>query len=181
LKKRAKNIARKYARALFELYELPALEELRGSLFEFAQLWEGNAQFRAALENPAISLTERGQVLRAVSEKLRPSDTTFANFFEVLLKNKRLAEIQSIAEALALIVEEVKRILSLKITSAFEVPAAERDGIGQRVQSEYGAMAAIEWLVDRDLIGGMTIKSGDKLLDASLKGALERMRTELLN
>ena len=180
MKKHSRNIARKYARALFELYQLSEVDNLKASLLQTVQLWEDNLQLRDAMLNPAFSLGERSEALRAIAQNIRPNDTNFANFLALVLKNKRLPELRPIAEALAVIIDEVKKVLSLHISSAFEVPAAEKDSIITKIQSDYGAMASVEWIVDRSLIGGMTIKSGDSLLDGSLKGTLERLRSELL-
>lgn len=180
MRKQSRSIARKYASALFELYQLPQLDALKSSLFEAVRLWEDNSALRESLLNPALPLEERSQALRSLAQLIRPEDTNFSNFLVLLLRNKRLPELRLIADALSGIIDEVKRVLALRISSAFEIPLAEKDLIKSRIESEYGSMASIEWAVDPALIGGMIIKSGDKLLDGSLKGALDRLRVELL-
>ena len=181
MKKQSRSIARKYANALFELYQIPELEGLKDSLFEALRLWEEHAGLRENLLNPALSLHDRSDVLRAIGQKIRPADAHFTNFLVLLLQNKRLADLRSIAEAFSAIIDEVKKVLALQIKSAFELPAAEKEGIARKFQSDYGSAVSIEWVVDPSLIGGMSIKTGDRLLDGSLKGALERLRAELLN
>lgn len=180
MSKESVKVAKRYARSLFELCEVPALDQTREALNVFARYWRDDLALRSAMLNPAFPIPEREQALRQVADLIKPSDKIFANFAAVLLSNKRLGSITLIAQAFSEMVDNLKKLLALQVTSAFELAAQEKEGVLSRIQSECGSMASIEWKVDPALIGGMRIKAGDKVLDGSISGSLDRFRNELL-
>jgi len=180
LKKSSHKTARRYARALFELCEPSRLEITRQALFDFTALWEESPEIRINLLNPALPLTQRSAALQTIAGRILESDPHWPGFLTLLLNNKRLGDIRAIAQAFAQIVAEVKKLLSLRISSAFALPSEEQNSISAKISSEFGSLASIEWTVDPELIGGLRIKAGDRLLDGSLKGSLDRLRTQLM-
>ena len=84
-----------------------------------------------------------------------------------------------VSEYFGRLVNELKKVLSLSVVSAFPLSDSERDEIVSRIQNEFGSMASISWEVDPGLIGGLVIKSGDLVLDNSVKGALGKIKLSL--
>lgn len=172
------KVAKRYARALFEACQPANLEEVRGVLKTFTATWAGNAGLQEAMVNPAIPLEQRVNVITEIGKTIssRPEITSFLS---LLVSNHRITALPQISEAFSKLVDEVQKLLALEISSAFPLSDSERSAVMSRIQKDFGSAASIQWHVDRSLIGGVTVKSGDKLLDGSVKGSLERIRTVL--
>lgn len=175
----AKALAKRYARALLELTPPGELEGLRDSLKELSAMWRGDAGFRSAIYNPAYSVQDRIASVLDIAAKVRPGDAKFSNFLALSVQNGRMRLLPEVSDAFTEMVDELKKLLALEVTSAFEVGGDERANLGAAVQKEFGSLASIEWRVSKDLIGGLVIKSGDKLLDTSVRGALNRIKSQL--
>lgn len=174
------KIARKYAKALAELYQISELDAAQAGLKEIAGLIAGNQSLREAFVNPAFKMDERIAVANEIAGKIKPGDERFSNFISLLCQARRIAEIEVISEAFTNIVDEIKKLLSLKVTSAFDVSSQEQEDFKKHIQNEFGSLASVEWDKDADLIGGLQVRAGDKLLDSSIKGALQRLENTLL-
>jgi F-type H+-transporting ATPase subunit delta len=104
----------------------------------------------------------------------------FANFLQLLVENDRFGYLPEIGQEFAAAVAQLKKSLALEVVSAFPLPSDERSSLETRIKGEFGAMASISWSVDPLILGGLLIKAGDKLLDGSVGGSLERIRAELV-
>ncbi|MBX7142949.1 MAG: ATP synthase F1 subunit delta [Oligoflexia bacterium] len=181
MSKTAGKVSRRYARALFELCAPAQVEKMRDSLNTFAKLWQKSTELREALINPALPLAQRAAALRDIGLRIADNNETFANFLQLLLDKGRLSGIVGIATSFSKMVDELKKLLALEITSAFPLPAMEQSAIQNKIQAEFGSLASIEWRTDRALLGGLLVKSGDRLLDGSVRGSLEKVRGLLLS
>ncbi len=175
--KESGKVAKRYARALFELCPPAEIEAMSRQLHEFAATYAENAELRAALLNPAIPLDARLEVVRDLT---RGSETV-SNFISLVLSNNRLGAMAEIARTFADMVAALKKLLALEVISAFPLAEGERAEIKGRVEKEYGSLATLSWQVDRDIVGGLVIRSGDLLLDGSVRGALERAKSALVH
>jgi len=174
------RIARRYAKALITLYEPSKFESVRAALNEIAKLWEEKPQLQNALQNPGYSLAQRQEVLVSLAHKIFPGDKYFANFLELALEAGRISGISLIAEAYSTMLDELKKLLSLKVTSASKVSENEVQSFKQALEKDFGSLATVEWAEDANLIGGLKVRSGDRLLDGSVRGVLDRLQASLL-
>lgn len=174
------RIARRYAKALLGLYEASKLEAARNSLNEVAKIWEEQPLLRSTILNPGHSLAERQSVLRSIAQKVAASDTNLANFLALVLDAGRISGIGVMAQEFSAMIDELKKMLSLKVSSATKVPENEARGFQQALEKDFGSLASVEWKEDADLIGGLRVRVGDRLLDSSVRGALERLEASLL-
>ena len=172
------KLAKRYARALFELCEVPKLDQQLVALTALSNLWKGSAELQSALLNRATPIEQRVAVMQDLAAKLEGGDKNFINFAALLVENERISLLPLILKVFSKMVDTLKKTLALEITSAFPISEQERGELKKSVEGQYGSMASIEWKVDRELIGGLIVKSGDKLLDSSVKGSLERIRPE---
>ena len=181
--KRDGKAAKRYARALFNLSVPDRLDAMRAALVCFCEVWSQDASLRQVMSNPAVSLQDRLSLIQMAASQVAPGDNTFSNLLGVLLTNGRLSDIDSLRLAYEQIVAEFKKTLTLQITSAFELPQQERDDIVREIQARipagYASLIEVAWRVDNKALGGLSIKAGDKILDGSLAGVLERLVREL--
>ena len=173
------RLAKRYARALLDLYPPTELDAISGALATVAATWRENPELREVISNPGISFEQRSEAIKEIVRRIRPEDVTISNFILLLLENGRIGHISSIAEAFRAMVDELKKILALHITSAFDVSDDERIGIQGRIAQEFGTLSTVSWKTDASLLGGLSIRSGDTVLDGTVKGELHRIKGEL--
>ena len=174
------KIAKKYAKALAELYPLNELDAVQAALEDMEKIWRHNDALKEAMINPAFNITERIAVTKEIAGRTKPNDEKFANFICLLCQSGRIQEMELISEVFSNLVAELKKLLSLKVTSAFEVSSQEQEDFKNHIHKEFGSLATIEWNKDAGIIGGLQVRAGDTLLDSSLKSALQRLENTLL-
>ena len=174
------KVAKRYARALFELTAVPELDRTNDALKAVAGAFSESEELRHVLLNPGIPLVQRTAVAQDVARVAGGNVAILENFVGVLLQNGRIELLGEIAKEFSALVAHVKKILALEVVSAFPLSDGERREIQERMQRDFGSLAALSWSVDPALVGGLVVKSGDLQLDGSVKGVLERARESLL-
>lgn len=173
------KIAKRYARALFELTDPSELEARRDALFELASSISSNAQLRQALINPGVTPNQKVDVIRDIARLVRPSDVVLANFVATLTLNGRITALESVHQAFAEMIAAFMRSLELEVVSALPLDEVDKRALEQeirgRVPQTVASMVRIGWDTDPSLLGGMVIRAGDSVLDSSLSGSLDRI------
>ena len=174
------RLAKRYSRALFELYEHTVLDHIKWAFFSLRDTWLENTEIREALTNPSYPIAQRLEAIRELSHFLRGDDERFANFLILLLRNNRLQFIPEIASTFAGMVDELHSLLNITVVSAFPLSEQEKGDIVTRMRHEYSPMVSVVWEVNAALIGGLVIKAGDIVLDGSVQGSLDKIRKSLM-
>lgn len=174
------KIARKYAAALLGLLPPQEFEPARDALHSFAEIWESSPNLQAALQSPGVPMNERLAVVKELAKRVKSGGQMVENFLGLLLENNRLAGISVIAAEFSILVAELKKLLALKISSAFPISDGEQGTLSASVKKEFGDLASISWEVHPEIIGGLKIQSGDTVLDGSIGTSLRRIGAELL-
>jgi len=174
------RLAKRYARALFGACNHDELERHSEKLTEVSGYYTQIADLREALDNPAYSVDQRVAVVRDLAEKVMPGERKLAGFLSLLVENHRISLLPSIVGIFRQLIDELKKALSLTVCSAFPLEESEKQELLQKLRREHGSLVTIEWEIDSDLLGGMTVRSGDKLYDSSIRGALEQFREQLI-
>lgn len=177
----SEKVSKRYAKALFELCKIDELDSMKQQLMSAAELWSSQDLLRKVITNPAYSVTERSAAFQEVAERVGVTDFRMKNMFGILIENNRLGSIQNIADIFSSMIDVLRKALALKVTSAYAVSNQEIEGLKSALLKEYSGMASVEWGIDPQILGGLKIQAGDKLLDNSLKTSLEKVRTELLS
>lgn len=131
---------------------------------------------RTLLENPEVDSRVKGDVLARVAQG---SDEAVVNFVRLVAEKGRAGELGEIADELDALVAAQERILGVELTTARELSDAEFGRIIGRIESASGRKVQAERAVDPNLIGGIVLQAGSLRLDASVRGRLERLRTDL--
>ena len=131
---------------------------------------------QALLENPEVDSRVKGDVLARVAAG---SDEAVVNFVRLIAEKGRAGELGEIADELDALVAAQERILDVEITTARELSDAEFGRIIEGIESKSGRTVQAERAVDPNLIGGIVLQAGSLRLDASVRGRLDRLRTDL--
>jgi len=168
-----------YARSLLELAQERNLAQPIGAeLASLHELLEANPTFRDFLKDPAIGAEERtGVVDRVLRSRVDP---LLSNFLGVLGVHGRLGLLDEIAAAYDQLLDEFLGKVEVSVTVANQLTPAELEQVRQRVGSALKKDAVIEQSVDESIIGGLVLRVGDKLIDASVRSQLETMRRQFL-
>ncbi len=171
------EIATVYARALFEAaQERSSLDEVREQLGQFADALDGNRDLQVFLFSPYFSTQEKKDGLdRAVSD----ADPILTNFLALLVERHRMPAIFRIRERFEALWERENRLLPVEITSAIALDESTVASIGERIGEQTGRKVELSSHVDPDILGGIVLRVGNSVLDASIRNRLNQLRKQV--
>jgi F-type H+-transporting ATPase subunit delta len=175
--------ARRYAEAVFELARRDGTTDAWLVALEAAAHVLGSDEVLHIVENPAIPSQDR---LRAVHTALGAESLAAVvggqldNLVALLVERRRLAQLPAVAREYARLVERQRGVVGAVVTSAVPLTADETAAVLAKVEAMTGTSVSLTAEVDPAIIGGLTVRVGDRLLDASVRGRLERLRAQLL-
>jgi F-type H+-transporting ATPase subunit delta len=170
-------VSRTYARALFEAAKQAGrIDEVREELGAFIQAVADVPELRAMIRNPELDPPEKAAALQAV---LAEADELVQNFVRLVTEKGRAPMLDEIAREYNVLVAAEERILSVELTTAYELSDAEAAEIVKQIEDASGRRVEAARTVDPDLIGGLVLRAGSLEVDSSVKGRLDRLRREL--
>ena len=149
---------------------------MRSQLGELRDAVTSVDELRALLENPEVDSRVKQDILARVAEG---SDELVVNFVRLLAEKGRAAEIAEVVADFDALVAAEERILDVQLTTAHELSDEEFGRILGRIEAASGRKVQAERTVNPDLIGGIVLQAGSMMLDASVRGRLERLRHDL--
>ena len=170
--------ARRYAEAAFELAQRErALEAWRDDL-DLAAALIGDERVAHFLDNPARPLAERSAVVDELLGKRVARGVR--NMVMLLAQRGRIELLPAVVREFRRLYNEQAGVVTAVVTSAAPLTDEEVAAVRSRVEDMTGAKVELELVVDEKLIGGLSVRVGDQLIDASVRGRLERLREQLM-
>jgi F-type H+-transporting ATPase subunit delta len=171
------EIAAVYARSLFEVaQEQNKLDTVRDELGAFADAVDANRELQTFFFSPYFSTAEKADGLdRAVSG----ADPIVVNFLKLLIENHRTPAIFRVRRELDRLWREENKLLPVQVTSAVELDQATVSQIGDRIAQQTGQKIDLSASVEPDIIGGIIVRVGNSILDASIRNRLEQLRKQV--
>jgi F-type H+-transporting ATPase subunit delta len=168
------EIARVYARSLFEVaQEHGKLDEVREQLGQFADALQDNRELQVFFFSPYFSTEEKKEGL---GKLLDGADEAVLNFLELLVEKHRTPAIFRIRNAFETLWEHENKLLPVEITSAIELDDEIARRIGDQIGEQTGQRVELTKTVDPDIIGGLVLRVGNSILDASIRNRLDNLR-----
>jgi F-type H+-transporting ATPase subunit delta len=167
---------RRFADAAFEIaLRDGTVETWRRELDAAADL-AASEELEAVLANPAIPLEQRsGAAEKVFASFSRP----VLNLIQLLLRRGRIEQLPRVAAEFRRLDDKRNNIVHAVATSAAPLAADEVRAIAARLEELTGSRVDLETSVDPDLLGGLVVRVGDRLIDGSVRGRLERLRNQL--
>jgi ATP synthase F1 delta subunit len=166
-----------YSRALFEsAMDHDVLDEIHDQLGIWADALGENKDLQTFFFSPRFSTTEKKDAIRRIIDG---GDERFLNFLELLAERHRLPVTFRIRRAFDELWREENKLLSVEVTTAVELEKSLVDSIGKRIEDQTGRRIELTSHIDPDIIGGLVLRVGNKILDASVQGRLQRLRRQL--
>ena len=171
------EIAAVYARSLFEVAkEQGKLDEVRAQLGQFADAMDADRELQVFFFSPYFSTQEKQDGLdRAVTG----ADPIIVNFLKLLIENHRMPVIFRVRRGYDELWEQENRLLPVQVTSAVELDQATVKQIGDRIAEQTGQKVDLSSEVDPDILGGIVVRVGNSVLDASIRSRLEKLRKQV--
>ncbi|OWL88641.1 F0F1 ATP synthase subunit delta [Halopseudomonas aestusnigri] len=171
------TLARPYAKAAFERAKAQqALAEWAEMLNAAGQVAADEAT-RQLLTDPGLAEQKKADVIldctgKSVSEEQR-------NFLTILADNRRLALLPEIATLFNSFRADLERTIDINVCSAFELTAEQQQKLSEALSRKLDRNVQIEAAVDKSLIGGLVVRTGDLVIDASVRGKLTKLAESL--
>jgi F-type H+-transporting ATPase subunit delta len=170
------GLAERYAAALFDLAdERRALDAVAGDLRELRAMVQGSGDLVRLLRSPVLSRDEQGKAIAALAEHAGLSPLT-RDFLGVVARNRRLFAVTAMIEAYLKKLAERRGEVTAEVTVAQPLTEARQAALTEQLRRAVGARVAVDIRVDPALLGGMIVKVGSRMVDASLNSRLQRLR-----
>jgi F-type H+-transporting ATPase subunit delta len=174
----AQRIARVYAEAIYKAAGTEAegvIEELHSLIHD---VFAGNPQLEILIAGRAVGRTAREEVIKKAFQGR--SSGLFLNFLLVLNHHDRLELLRPILSALHQIDDERKNRVRVHVRSAVPLTDEQRERLITQLRRDLQADPTLDARVDPSLLGGLVVRTGDYVYDASVRTRLETIRKQLI-
>lgn len=170
------GLAERYAAALFELAdERRALDAVADDLRELRAMLRESSDLARLIRSPVVSREEQGKAITALGERAGLSQLT-RDFLGVVAQNRRLFAVPAMMEAYLRRLAERRGEVTAEITVAQPLGETREAALVEQLRRAMGARVTLDIQVDKGLLGGMIVKIGSRMVDASLNSRLQRLR-----
>ncbi len=171
------EIAQVWARALFEVAkEHDLLDQVRDDLGAFVDALNDSRDLMVFFFSPYFSTLEKKDGLkRAVSG----AEPVLMNFLEALIERHRMPALFRIKARYEILWEDERDLLPVEVTSAVELDKSTISSIGDRIGEQTKRTVELSSRVDPDILGGIVLRVGNVILDASIRNRLEQLRKQV--
>lgn len=167
-----------YADALFgAAKDAGRLAQVHEALVDFAAAVEQSPELHSVLRNPQLDPTLKAEILADIAGDEEP---LFTNFLLLVAEKGRAGELEEIAGEFERLIAREERRLTVELTTARELTDEEAQAIVAQIERSAGRKVEATRSVDPGLVGGIVLRAGSQLADASVRGRLERLRQELV-
>ncbi|HET7157965.1 MAG TPA: F0F1 ATP synthase subunit delta [Burkholderiales bacterium] len=171
------TVARPYAEAAFKLAQEGGNLQSWSETLSMLEMVVTNEDVAKRIGNPNVDdQALEGLILGGLGERL---DGPARNLVQLLIENARLTLVSQIREQYEALRREHEGVLEASIISAMPINDAQVDGLRSALEKKYGRKVNTQVEVDPSLIGGVRIKVGDKVIDATVRGKLDAMAAAL--
>ncbi len=171
-------VARRYAKALFELGEksgLPELERYSASLAELREMVTASTDLSHVFSNTIFTPTEKKGVLTKVAKKAKIGGAIL-NFCLLLADKGRLSSLSEIVAVFDEMLDIKKGILRGELFTAVSLDDAKKTAVTTQLAGQANRTLVLNFGVAPDIIGGVVLKVGDLVMDASLRAQLSILK-----
>ncbi len=171
-------VARRYAKALFALGKKKGDAELEAygkNLAQLAEVLDQSPDMLSFFKNPVFSAAEKKAVLEQILGKISVQPLV-KDFCNLLADKSRLSSLQDIAADFSIYLDEIQGILRGKLVTAVDLSDSKKADLQKQLEKQTGSKVNLDYDVDKEILGGVVLKVGDKVLDASLRAQLEILK-----
>jgi F-type H+-transporting ATPase subunit delta len=174
------RVAKRYARALFDVCSPQDFDRVDAQLKQLATLWNESADLRQSMLNPRVSDALRAEVVDSVAASVGGWATEpLKKTLHVLAALRKVVILPTLSAIFSRLLEEYRKSLSLEVTMARPANDDVISSLKSQLSTALGGEVSIAVKTDPELLGGLTIRLGDTLLDRSVAGTLQRLASQI--
>jgi F-type H+-transporting ATPase subunit delta len=149
-------------------------EEYGAALNSIKESFVNCPEYVELLSSPNISLNERLSALNNVFAEAVPEYVL--SFLQLMCEKGRIAYLDTAIAEYKSLLDASKHVLNVKVTSAVELTAEEKNKLKQKLKTVYKGEVNIEYFIDTQLIGGLIVEADGKIMDGSLRQRLREVK-----
>ena len=170
------GIAARYATAVFEIAkESNALGNLETNVTELAAALEASEDLSALISSPLVSRDDQEKAIAAVAQKMG-LESALSNGLALMAQKRRLFVLPQLLSQLADLISEEKGEVTAEVASAKALTKTQSEKLSKTLTARVGKTVKINATVDEDLIGGLVVKVGSKMIDTSIRSKLNSLQ-----
>jgi F-type H+-transporting ATPase subunit delta len=171
------ELAEVYARALFEAArDDDVLDRVHDELGEFADALERERSLQVFLFSPYFSSEEKKDGVKRI---VTDADERLVNFLELLAERHRMPALFRIRRTFDAMWAEENKLLPVTVISAVDLDEGLVKDIGKRIEEQTGREVELSSKVDPGVLGGLQLRVGNMVLDATVRNRLEQLRKQV--
>jgi F-type H+-transporting ATPase subunit delta len=168
-------IARRYAKALFDLLDQPSVESAGRALHGLAKAFTDSSALRHIVASPAFAEKDKLDVLIELADRLG-CPPVGKNFLDQLVRKNRVSFLPDIADAFTKLIDESKGREQVTVSSASALPAPEQDRIRMRLRDVLKRDVEVTFQAEAAHMAGLHIRLGSTVIDSTIRGRLSAMQ-----
>lgn len=170
------GLAGRYAAALFDLaQERHALDQVTADLDQLQAMITESADLRRVVESPLFSRDEQSNAMAAIAQRAGLSEIV-TNFLAVIARNRRLFALEDMIRAWRELLARHRGEVTAEVTSATPLSETQQGALQQALRDAIGSNVAVSHNVDPELLGGLVVRIGSRMVDSSLRTKLHRLQ-----
>ena len=170
------SMAGRYAVALFELAkDQKQLEQVERDLGIFQAMIDGSAEMRRLVLSPVISADDQSKALASVLQMEGISGLT-ANFLNLIARNRRLFAVSDMIKSFRALLSRERGEVNADVASAHPLTQEQLQQLSDTLRTSIGKNVRIDTRVDPNLLGGLVVKIGSRMIDSSLRTKLNNLK-----
>lgn len=179
--KHVQKLATRYARSLINAVSREnagSAQSIAVALKGFLAEYWSQPILADSLVNPMFDKGERLQALVRIAEQARLPQVA-VRFLQVVFERDRISALPQIIETFSTLADEQAGVVKVQVVTAQPVASDEKHSVEESLRRKIGGSLQFHWSEDPEILGGMLVTYGAKVLDGSLKGRLERIERRL--
>ena len=174
------RVARRYARALMMTADSPkAIDEIASDVESIKKILDGSRELRRFISSPIIRKGKKLTILRELFQS-RVTPTTMS-FIQLLVEKQREAALLEVIEQFFALRDARYGIVNVDVASAVEITHQQGKTLSEKLEQYTKKKVRVRFALDKALKGGLVVKIGDTVLDASIKRQLELLREQFVH
>lgn len=172
------SVARRYAKALFELLDAATIGVTRAGLTDLAGTLSVSPALKHVLVSPAVATEDKQAVLSALSKRLG-CPPVVNDFLAQLVRKSRVGSLPEIADAFAVLEDEAKGTQPVSVTSARPLTRDQQESLQNRLREILRREVALTFQAEPNLLAGLRIRIGSTVFDSTVRSRLTALQAIL--
>jgi len=170
------GLATRYAAALFELADSKkALDAVAADLASLQKMIAESADLRSMMRSPILDRADQAKAIGAIAKAAGFNELT-RKFTGLIAQNRRLFAMPAIIKAFLKLLADRRGEMTAQVTAARALTSDQQAAVAEAIRKAVGSKVSIDLKVDPELLGGLVVRVGSRMIDSSLKTKLQRLQ-----